>query len=366
MNICCLIDSLNSGGAQRQMTWLIRALTGNGHSVRLLTYYQYDHYLPLVRACDVEPQNIKSSTKVGRFWSFRKAIRQTAPDDIISFLDTPNLLGLFASMPPSRIHLIVSERSHNICGKIQATSIRFNAFRLASKVVTNRYAQNEFVSVNYPFLKNKLATILNCVDLEKFHPSTSGPLPVKILVGASVHEGKNPHGLLEASIQLAREGIEHQIDWYGNDFFEHGKPTAQSDWYLKCQSALEKTEHDRFQFHPSIQNIEDIFGDYHACCLPSFREGCPNIICEAMASGLPVLGSKHGDMKKMLEESNGGFLFDPYDSNDIANSIKSLAELDVEQMNQLGVWNREFAENRLSPNRFAAEYEALIQEVSGN
>ena len=85
-----------------------------------------------------------------------------------------------------------------------------------------------------------------------------------------------------------------------------------------------------------------------------------------MASGLPVLGSKHGDMKKMLEESNGGFLFDPYDSNDIANSIKSLAELDVEQMNQLGVWNREFAENRLSPNRFAAEYEALIQEVSGN
>ena len=111
MKICCLIDSLNSGGAQRQMTWLVRALVGNGHDVRLMTYHKFDHYLPLIQECGVEPENIQSPSKVGRFWNFRSAIRKKKPDAIISFLDTPNFIGLFAGMRPQRIPVIVSELS---------------------------------------------------------------------------------------------------------------------------------------------------------------------------------------------------------------------------------------------------------------
>lgn len=362
--ICCLIDSLNSGGAQRQMTWLIRALTHGGHQVRLLTYHQYNHYLPVVRECGVEPENIDSSTKVGRFWKFRKAVRKERPDVIISFLDIPNLLGLFSAMPPDRIPLIVSERSHDLDGKTFKTAIRFNAFRLATKVVTNCYSQEEFVASCYPFLKNRLKTILNCVDLDRFGkveiPDSS---ILKIIVGASICERKNPMGLIKASNDLEARGIQHQIDWFGNNFFEFGNPTSQSAHFLACKKELLESKNRSFRFHAPIRDIEKLFRDYSACCLPSFREGCPNIICEAMSSGLPILASEHGDMKRMVGRSLGGVLFDAHDSKSIAEAIGQLSELSVEELRRIGSRNRSYAEGWLSPRRFAKEYGNLVSEV---
>ena len=58
MKVCCVIDSLNSGGAQRQMTWLVRILAERGHDVRLLMYHDYRHFSPEVERYGVSPDVI--------------------------------------------------------------------------------------------------------------------------------------------------------------------------------------------------------------------------------------------------------------------------------------------------------------------
>jgi len=365
MKICCLIDSLNSGGAQRQMTWLIRALVGNGHDVRLLTYYEFDHYRSAVTDCGVVPENIDTSTKVGRFWKFRTEIRRQRPDAIISFLDTPNFIGLFAGAAPRGIPVIVSERNHDIAGVTKANQIRFNAFRLATKVVTNSYSQFDFASQNFAFLKLKLTTILNCVDLEKFHPANKlheGPL--KIIVAASVCDRKNPAGLIRASAAVASKNIAHSINWFGNDFFQNGAPTADSTCYLDCVELIKQLGiQDVFRFHGPLSNIEEKFGLHNACCLPSFQEGCPNVICEALASGLPTLVSNHGDMKRMIDDTRG-LRFDPNSVESIADAIEELANTTEKDRERKGRAGRLFAEEKLSPERFAQEYESLLRELT--
>ncbi len=40
-------------------------------------------------------------------------------------------------------------------------------------------------------------------------------------------------------------------------------------------------------------------------CLPSFREGCPNVVLEALASGRPVVASRVGGVPELLNEANG-------------------------------------------------------------
>ena len=216
MEICCLIDSLNSGGAQRQMTWLIRSLVELGHDVRLLTYYEYDHYLPLVRSLGVKPENVESSTKIGRFWNVRAAIRKHKPDVIISFLKMPNMMGVFAGLPPKRIPTIVSERSQDVGGKNLSNRIRFNVFRQASKVVANSHTQNEFIKNHFPFLSGNLSTIVNCVDLEKFKPNArQEDERLRIMIAATVCDGKNPFGLIRASSILFEQNVPHSIDWFG-------------------------------------------------------------------------------------------------------------------------------------------------------
>ena len=135
MKICCIIDSLGSGGAQRQMTWLVRALVSRGHEIQLLTYYDYDHFLPLIREVGVEPESIATASSFGRFWAARKKVREFGADVIISYLNTPSILAVYASLMPARIPVVVSERVFEEEGPNNANRIRFNIFRAADCVV---------------------------------------------------------------------------------------------------------------------------------------------------------------------------------------------------------------------------------------
>jgi glycosyltransferase involved in cell wall biosynthesis len=40
-------------------------------------------------------------------------------------------------------------------------------------------------------------------------------------------------------------------------------------------------------------------------CLPSLREGCPNVVLEALASGRPVVASNVGGVPELLDKGNG-------------------------------------------------------------
>ncbi len=59
-------------------------------------------------------------------------------------------------------------------------------------------------------------------------------------------------------------------------------------------------------------------------CLPSLREGCPNIVLESLASGTPVLASSVGAIPQMLSSDNGllGLEAKP---NDIADLTRVLS-----------------------------------------
>lgn len=356
------------------MTWLVRSLVEHGHQVRLLTYYQFDHYLPEIRALGVEPEHITTSTKVGRFWRFRSAIRKQIPDAIISFLDTPNLIGAFAALPPKRIPLIVSERNLDVHGVSVANRMRFNCFRSATKVVTNCHSQYDFIAKQFPFLRPKLSTILNCVDLEKFYPVTQREDPrspdpnasdrkIRILVAASIIARKNAQNLIRG-VALARQAsVDVSVDWFGNNLFQNGEPTPGSAYFLESKALIGELKlANHFRFHDPVTNLHERFRNFDACCLPSFQEGCPNVICEAMACGLPVLVSNFGDMKIMVESSRG-FRFEPKSPESIAAALQSLANQTASQRRAMATANRRFAERELNPVRFGQEYEKLLQEV---
>lgn len=50
---------------------------------------------------------------------------------------------------------------------------------------------------------------------------------------------------------------------------------------------------------PDWMSAADVF------CLPSRREGCPNVILEALSSGRPVVASRVGGVPELLDERNG-------------------------------------------------------------
>ncbi|HTE17220.1 MAG TPA: glycosyltransferase, partial [Armatimonadota bacterium] len=60
-------------------------------------------------------------------------------------------------------------------------------------------------------------------------------------------------------------------------------------------------------------------------CLPSFREGCPNVVLEALASGRPVVASAVGGVPELLDERNG-VLAPAGDAEALARGMRSAVE----------------------------------------
>ena len=366
MKICCLIDSLGSGGAQRQMVALVEMLLRREHDVRLITYFKkFDHFLPDILALGIEPENVDVTTKFGRFRKIRKAIRKDRPDCIVSFLNTPNLIGIFSSLPPRRIPIIVSERNNDIAGKNRSNSIRFNSFRMTDRVVTNSRAQSTFIATHFPFLNNKTVVIPNCVDLKKFRPreSNSRQPGKRLLIAASFIPSKNTHRFLKA-LKLANDELSEpvRVDWFGNNLFVDGNPTPGSNFFLEAKALVKELGlESEFQFHDPVSDIHERFANYDAVCLPSIYEGCPNIVCEAMASGKPVLASDISDLSDFI--SYPDFLFEPTDIDKIATAIRKFAEMPEDQLQAIGKQNRTEAEQRFDKEIFADRYEQLIRAI---
>ncbi|NHC13445.1 glycosyltransferase family 4 protein [Motilibacter deserti] len=70
-------------------------------------------------------------------------------------------------------------------------------------------------------------------------------------------------------------------------------------------------------------------------CLPSYTEGVPVVLMEAMASGVPVLTTTAGAITELVRAEHNGLVVEPGDVDGIANGLRRLA-LDRELRDRLG------------------------------
>jgi glycosyltransferase involved in cell wall biosynthesis len=63
--------------------------------------------------------------------------------------------------------------------------------------------------------------------------------------------------------------------------------------------------------------------------LPSFMEGLPIVLMEAMAAGVPVIASRIAGIPELVEDDETGLLFTPSNWNELASRIDLLLGDDV-------------------------------------
>lgn len=356
--ILLLIDSLGPGGAQRQLVGLACFLKARDYDVIVAAYHDNRFYVDQLLTNGVPYVYIKKAQRgLLRQWYLMRFIRKVNPNVVISYLESPSVRACVAHMFNRKYKLIVSERN-TTQQTGRAEKLRFNLFRLADYVVPNAYAQEDYIKQTFPILNDKIVTIPNFVDLDYFVPplERNRKAVPSIIVVATIWASKNTLGFIDAVAELKKRGCKFHISWYG-------KVESSIDYFNQCQKKLKELNiADVIELKEKTTKIKECYQKADYFCLPSFYEGTPNVICEAMACGLPVACSDVCDNGRYVVEGENGFLFNPKDIKSIANSIEKMLALDKVRYNNYCKASRVRAVEMLSKGKFVDSYIKLIEQ----
>ena len=348
--ILCLTDCLGSGGAQRQMVGLTIMLKRLGYDIRVVTYHNVAFYKHQLDDNGVKNITIPEANIVSRLVYLKREVDKFSPDILIAYQESPSLMACLLKLFKNKLKLIVSERTTTQTLDV-LTRLRFNLYRLSDCIVPNSFSQANFIVSHYPNLKRKVNVITNFVDTQKFVPLHSdNPIPV-ITVVASEKKEKNFNRFIESLSILKNRDYKFRAQWYGIN----SQYVDQHRQYV-CSKDLS----DIFTVHTPHTNILEVYQKTDIFCLPSLFEGFPNALCEAMSCGLPLAASNVCDNPQIVINGENGYLFNPYSSEDIADKLALLLNMDSNQLNTIRVDNRKRAEDIFSEETFIRNYQKII------
>ncbi len=365
MRILCFIDSLGSGGAQRQLVNLSIGFKEMGHDVSFLVYHDRNFYKELLIKANIPVELIKEPNYLKRLFKIRKYLRKGKYDSVLSFLEAPNLICEITGLPFKKWKLVVGERSAN---PNISKSLKLKVFRwfhlFADHIVANSHENIRIVRKVNPFLcSKKCHVIYNMIDSEKWNPVQAYSSNIKgkflLVVAASHNSYKNLNGLIEALNLLSKKELDSLIiHWYGDSITEPYVDTSYKEGIKKIKEyQLEST----IKFLPATKEIKEVIHNADGVGLFSFFEGFPNVICEGMACAKAVISSKVSDIPEILYYDSH-ILFNPNDIDSIKNSLSYLLSLSTEKLKELGSLNLKIAEEKFNKETIIDQYLDLLQK----
>lgn len=108
---------------------------------------------------------------------------------------------------------------------------------------------------------------------------------------------------------------------------------------------------------------EDFFKKGDVLVLPSYREGQPIVILEAMSAGLPVISTDVGSVAETVSDNINGFIV-PIGKPDILAEKILLIYKDDELRNSMSYMSRKIFENKFSENSFLKNMQKLFISIA--
>jgi glycosyltransferase involved in cell wall biosynthesis len=156
------------------------------------------------------------------------------------------------------------------------------------------------------------------VDVEMFHPSDSpsaGRDEVRVIFVGSLIPRKGLHDLLEAMADPRLSNI--VLDVVGDGYFGAELKAMSARLGLGSRAA--------WRGALSQAEVARLMRSSDLLCLPSYMEGRPNVVNEAMASGVPVISTRIGGVPDMIVHGETGLLFDAGNVEELRQCLHILA-----------------------------------------
>jgi glycosyltransferase involved in cell wall biosynthesis len=197
--------------------------------------------------------------------------------------------------------------------------------RLATFITTcTAYNARYLGEVVCPADRAKINIVYHGVDTRRFHPpavAPHNPLPTVVSAGRLVPKKGYDH-LITAAAELHRREVPFRLDIYGDGPLREDLARRIADFGLQdivvLQGACTQIALS------SAYRAADIFVLAPVVMSDGDRDGIPNVLMEAMASGLPVVTTNISGIPEVVTDGSDGLLVPPADPAALAAALATL------------------------------------------
>jgi glycosyltransferase involved in cell wall biosynthesis len=359
MRILQLVNSLDFGGTERLVVDLATALQSRGHRLHVVCLRNRGNLAEMLERAGVEVYALDKAEgpSVQTLWRFVGYLKRQH----IEVIHTHNPLVHHYGVLGGRLAGIraVVNTIHGI-GNLSA-SPGFKEFlysrmcRLSSRIVAVCPMAHRTFAKGGVIPTPKLIAINNGIHVESFlgvEPAAAQPGAVFGIVGRLVPV-KNHRSLLEAFAAVLPTHPDSRLEILGD-----GPLRAALE-----QRVSELGIAERVTFRGYGSDVSGFMRDIDIAVLCSDSEGLPLSVLEAMASGLPVVGTDVGGMRDLIEGGECGWICPPGSVTALASALLAAASTKTSERRAMGERGRAHVAEHYSLERMTVEYEQLFTEI---
>lgn len=318
LRITFLAGTLGQGGAERQLMHMLRALQSQGAVLSVLSLTRGEFWEDPILGMDIPVTWVgQSSAQPIRLQRIVTELLRNETHVVQSCHCFTNAYVAAAARIAGvrEVGAIRSDTLQTISGRFSVIR-RWSLHHLRSIAVNSRASLQSAIELGVR--PNRLFHLPNVVDTDQFFPPSQIASPdeiVRLLAVGRLSSEKRFDRLLRVLAALPmelRSMVRASIVGEG--------PLRPALEQQAHQLGLDQT----VRFWGAQADMAPLYRDCDLLALTSDSEGSPNVVLEAMASGLPVIGTRTGGVAELVDHGVTGFVARPSDEAALAVALETL------------------------------------------
>lgn len=366
-----IITGLGIGGAETMLYKLLSRLSQEEQSQHfVLSLIKPGPYKEKIADLGVTVLSLNMQSFLSlpaAIWSLLNTVRTIQPDVVQGWMYHGNLFASISQLVLPRTVKIVWNVRHSLYDFSKETTatkwlIKFSAkissfcdqILYNSSISRTQHEQAGFTSCLGKVIPNGFETDLFCPNMQ-FRKKIRDELKIgdtkKIITHIGrFHAAKNHLGFIRAVIPVLEKNIHAEVVMVGVNIDSNNE-------FLTSQ--IPPALRSRFHLLGLRRDIPEIMAASDMLAMSSDTEGFPNVIGEAMSSGLPVVTTDAGESRVVVGDV--GIVVPIGDMEALSEGILSLIELDIETFEDLRYKSRQQIILNYSLDAISSQYQELYE-----
>lgn len=350
---------------------LVKKLTQQGYEVVVISpideFIHYIHKVVFIRhipSRHLQPRSKNPFRDFLLFFSLLFIYRQEKPDLIFHFTIKPNIFGSIAArLSKVQSVSVVTGLGYTFLHRKGLNRLIPILYKIAFKGIKKLVVYNP--DDKEVFVESNLVTPEKCIIIPGSGVNTSyfRPQPklssksrfTFLFVGRLLYD-KGLQEFVDAAFEIKALNPDAQF-WVAGDLND-ANPAG-----VPKEQLLQWIESQQIQYLGRVMDVRTIISEADVLVLPSYREGIPRVILEALSMGKPVITTDTAGCRETVVHGQNGYLIPFKDTQSLVIAMEAMLEENAAILEKMGKDSRKMALKFFDERIVTSAYVKLLEEL---